>query len=101
MFFEHWGGEAVQRLAQMASPELEAAIRQIGVPAVVIARIPAIGVCEGATSRLPPTIVELALEASNRIEVPVGAWDVRTKQPLPPEWIEDIVPPSHPKVAAT
>jgi hypothetical protein len=47
VFFEHWGGEAVQRLAQMASPELEAAIRQIGDPAVVIAKIPAIGVCEG------------------------------------------------------
>lgn len=99
VFFQNWGGEAVQRLAEMASPELEAAIRQIGEPAVVIARIPAIGVCEGATSRLAPTMVELAMEASRRIDVPIGAWDVRAKQPFAAEWIEDIVSPNHPKVA--
>jgi hypothetical protein len=101
VFFEHWGGEAVQRLARMASPELEAAIKQIGAPAVVIANIPAIGVCEGSTSRMPPTMVELALQASGRINVSIGAWDVRTKQPFPPEWIENIVPPDHPSVTAS
>ncbi len=68
-------------------------------PAVVIARMPAIGVCEGATSRLPPTMVELALEASGEIEVPVGAWDVRAKQPFPSGWIEDVLSPDHPSVA--
>jgi len=99
VFFEHWGGEAVQRFTMMASPQLEAAIKQIGEPAVVIAKIPAIGVCERAISQLPQTMVELALASSGRIEVPVGAWDVRAKVPFLPEWIEDIVPPDDPTVA--
>ncbi len=93
VFFDHWGGEAVQRLAHMASPALEAAIQGIGNPAVVVAKIPALGFCKRSNWRLAPTMLELALEASGRVEVSVGAWDVCAELPIPPEWIEGVVPP--------
>lgn len=99
VFFEHWGGEAVQRLAAMACPELETAIQNIGKAAVVVVNIPALGCCKAADWRLPPTMLELALEASGQIDVAIGAWDVRTAQAIPADWIEDIVPPSDAKLA--
>jgi hypothetical protein len=32
VFFRLWGGEAIQRLAAMPSPELEAVIQSVGIP---------------------------------------------------------------------
>ncbi len=82
----------------MGSRELEAAIQKTGNPAVVIAAIRAPGFCTFSDWRLVPTMLELALKASGQIDVPVGAWDVRTTQPFPPGWIEGVLPPDHAKL---
>jgi hypothetical protein len=92
VFFEHWGGEAIQRLAAMASPRLEAGIQSLGAPAVVTASIPAFGYCCFTEWRLAPTMVDLMLERANHIEGPPGAWDVLVKQAIPAGWIESVLP---------
>ncbi len=106
VFFEHWGGEVIQRLASEASPELEQAIRSIGEPAVVMIRIPAIGFCQFSKKQLPLTMLKIALEQFSGIKEGGGrdvrciqAWDVCCPRAIPPEWIEDVVFPSDPKVA--
>jgi hypothetical protein len=93
VFFDHWGGEAIQRFAAMGSPKLEAAIRSIGNPAVVVAHIPAYGSCKLGATRLAPTMLELALETV------VPGWDVLVKEAVPPSWIEQVLPPTDPYVA--
>lgn len=45
VFFKHWGGEAMQRLAEMASPDLVKGIQSLGTAAVVTFDIPAFGCC--------------------------------------------------------
>lgn len=95
VFFENWGGEAVQRIAELASPELAAAIRTVGTPAVVVVCMPAFGFCKMADLRLAPTMIDLALERDGSIEVAVGSWDVRAEANVPPEWIEDVLPHDH------
>lgn len=92
VFFEHWGGEAMQRLAQMASPKLESAIQSLGTPAVVTASIPAFGCCIFSDSRLAPTMIALMLERAGMTERSWEAWDVIVKQPVPAEWIESVLP---------
>ena len=61
IFFEHWGGEAIQRLTQ-SKVQLTNAIRALGDPAVVVGNIPAFGACESSTARLAPTMLSLMLE---------------------------------------
>lgn len=92
VFFKHWGGEAIQRLAAMASPELEVGIQSLGAPAVVTASIPAFGCCSFSDSRLAPTMVGLMLERASQIEWSREAWDVLVKQAIPAEWIESVLP---------
>jgi hypothetical protein len=92
VFFDHWGGEAIQRLAAMASPRLEVGIQLLGAPAVVTASIPAFGCCSFAEWRLAPTMVELMLERASQIKGSPGAWDVLVKQAIPAEWIESVLP---------
>jgi hypothetical protein len=92
VFFKHWGGEAIQRLAAMVSPELEVGIQSLGAPAVVTASIPAFGCCNFGEWRLAPTMVALMLERARQIESSREAWDVLVKQAIPAEWIESVLP---------
>lgn len=92
VFFKHWGGEAIQRLSTMASPQLEAAIQSLGTPAVVTASIPAFGCCSFSDRRLAPTMIGLMLERAGHIERSWEAWDVLVKQTIPAEWIESVLP---------
>ncbi len=91
VFFKHWGGEAIQRLAAMASREFEARIQSLGAPAVVTVSIPAFGCCRNSDSRLAPTMVGLMLERAGLAEKEWGAWDVLVKQAIPAEWIESVL----------
>jgi hypothetical protein len=100
VFFNHWGGEAIQRLARMASPKLEAAIQSLGTPAVVTASIPAFGCCRHSDSRIALTMVGLMLERGGFIERSGEAWDVLIEQAIPAEWIENILPKDDPTLAA-
>ena len=95
VFFDHWGGEAIQRLAAMASQRLEIGIQSLGAPAVVTASIPAFGCCTFSDWRLAPTMVGLVLERAGMTERSWGAWDVLVKQAIPAEWIESVLPKDH------
>jgi hypothetical protein len=91
IFFAHYGGEAIQRLANEASPSLTAAIQAIGTPAIVTFNIPAFGHCTFGDLRLAPTMLDLALRHAGLIDEDhrVG-WDVLVKGAIPPAWIEDV-----------
>ena len=95
VFFDHWGGEAIQRLATMASRQLEIGIQSLGTPAVVTASIPAFGCCMFSEWRLVPTMVGLMLERTGMTEKSWEAWDVLVKRAIPAEWIESVLPKEH------
>ena len=99
VFFESWGGEAVERIATKASPALVRGIRSIGTPGVVVFRMPALGFCEFGDLQLAPTMIELALERDPTIDVIVGGWDVCCSSVIPAEWIEGVLPPNDPSLA--
>lgn len=98
VFFEHFGGEAIERMAGMAGETSLKFIQSLGMPAVVIANIPATGCCEFADGRFPQTLIELFLEAEGGIEPMDYGWDVMVKADIPPEWIEAVVPVDDPSV---
>jgi hypothetical protein len=98
VFFEHWGGEFVQRLVE-SSPTLLGGIRRLGSPFVVVIKAPILSWCGAARGRLAPTMIDLALRASGH-DASVGAWDVQGNSAVPPEWIEAVEPPGAPLVAA-
>lgn len=95
VFFNHWGGEAIQRLAHMASGNLEMAIRALGMPAVVTFAMPASGCCAFSDLRLGPTMVGLMLERAGLIERNLECWDVLVRRSIPPEWIRSVLPHDH------
>lgn len=97
IFFEHWGGEVIQRLASMHSEELEAAIKEYGSPYVVIANIPCFGWCEFADLRLAKTMIDVFIEHVDQ-EHTIGAWDVMIKRDIPNDCIEDILAPENTKL---
>jgi hypothetical protein len=99
VFFKHWGGEALQRLAHTVSADLEAKIRSLGTPAVVTFNIPAFGCCTRSDYRLAPTMLGLMLERAGLIERNYEAWDVLLKRPIPTEWIESVQPNDDPALA--
>jgi len=99
MFFNHWGGEAIQRLAYTASADLERQIRSLGTPAVVAFNIPAFGCCTRSDYRLAPTMLGLMFERAGLIERNYEAWDVLLKRPIPPECIESVLPNDDPTLA--
>jgi hypothetical protein len=98
VFFKHWGGEAIQRLAHTASADLEAKIRSLGAPAVVTFNIPAFGCCARSDYRLAPTMLGLMLERASLIERNYEIWDVLLKRPIPTEWIESVLPNDDPSL---
>lgn len=97
VFFEHFGGEAIQRLTQ-SKTTLAKAIRSIGDPAVVVGNIPAFGICLFGDYRVAPAMLSLMLEDAG-FNFCVESWDVLLKRDVPPEWIEAILPHDHPDVA--
>lgn len=99
VFFNHWGGEAIQRLAHMASANLETAIRRLGTPAVVTFAMPALGCCTFGDVRLAPTMVGLLLERAGLIERNLECWDVLLRRSVPPDWIQSVLPNNHPSLA--
>lgn len=99
VFFKHWGGEAIQRLAHMASASLETAIRGVGTPAVVTFAMPAFGCCTFGDLRLAPTMVGLLLEEAGLIEQNGECWDVLLTRSVPPDWIQSVLPSSDPGLA--
>jgi hypothetical protein len=92
VFFNHFGGEAIQRIAKMATPAMMLAIRKLGVPAVVVARIPAFGCCTFGDLQLAPAMLaRIQEERNNCPEIGLG-WDVLVKHAVPKEWIEVVLP---------
>lgn len=91
VFFDHWGGEFVERLLCYSDAGLCNTIQNIGTPSVVMARIPAFGCCQGSGDlRLIPTMLDLAIEAEGMARYPVSGWDVMLKQDVPPDWIVGV-----------
>lgn len=98
IFFEHFGGEAVQRLAGEEG-ELVEALQALGKPQVVVARIPATGWCRFADGRLPQSMIELFLERQGDWDPMDYGWDVMLERDIPADRIEAIVDPRDPAVA--
>lgn len=92
VFFNHWGGEAIQRIATMTKPSMTSAIRKIGMPFVVLARIPAFGCCKFGDSRLAPTMLGRIQERRALHQQTNLGWDVLIERAIPKEWIEDVLP---------
>ena len=99
IFFEHWGGEAIQRLTH-SKVQLTNAICTLGDPAVVVGNIPAFGACEFSAARLAPTMLSLMLEREG-CEFSVESWDVLLMRDVPPELIEAVLPRNDPSLAIT
>lgn len=98
IFFEHWGGEAIQRLTQ-SKATLTNTIRTLGSPAVVVGNIPAFGACLFSDLRLAPAMLSLMLEHAG-YDFCIESWDVLLKRDVPPEWIEAVLPHNDPRLAA-
>jgi hypothetical protein len=98
IFFEHWGGEAIQRLTQ-SKATLTKTIRTLGSPAVIVGNIPAFGACERSALRLAPAMLSLLLEHAGH-EFSIESWDVMLKRNVPADWIEAVLPHTHPSLAA-
>lgn len=98
VFLEHWGGEAIQRIASRISRPVEAMLRSHGTPAVVVASIPALGWCRRSVDRLPLAMITLYLAAQGH-DAAVEAWDVVLQRPVPPERIECVVAPGDSRVS--
>ena len=62
MFYESYGGEALERIAAYAGGKLEQRLKRLGTPAVVILRYPAYGWCKFSRGRLPQSMIELHLQ---------------------------------------
>ncbi|MGR3761737.1 hypothetical protein ACUXV3_16645 [Roseobacteraceae bacterium NS-SX3] len=70
VFYESCGGEALERIATNAGGKLEQKLKQLGKPAVVIIRYPALGWCAFTNDRLPRSMIELHLQHQGNWEAP-------------------------------
>lgn len=100
VFYEQWGGEAVERIAASGSTELLNALKRVGEPAVVVFRIPAFGACIFSDGRLAETMIEVVTKFERKSDDDVSAWDVVIKADVPPDWVEDVYPPTDPSLRA-
>lgn len=102
VFYETYGGEAIERITAHASDKLVGRLRQMGTPAVVIFRYPAYGEgwCASTAHRLPQTMIELFLQSEGNWEACDYGWDVMIKRDLPAANIVAVVKLDNPEVAA-
>ena len=99
VFFESFGGEALERIAGYARGKLERRLKQLGEPAVVIFRYPAYGWCKFTHARLPQSMIELHLHHESRWEAMDYGWDIMINQDVPAKNIVAVMPLDDLKVA--
>ncbi|MDX8437779.1 hypothetical protein RFN25_30720 [Mesorhizobium abyssinicae] len=99
VFFESFGGKAVERIADYAGGKLGATLKQVGHPAVVVARFPAYGWCRFTEHRLPQSMIELYLEDQGDWEPMDYSWDIMIQRDIPREAIEAVVRSDDPMVS--
>jgi len=102
VFYESYGGEAIERIAGYARGKLAKSLTLLGTPAVVVLRYPAYGDywCKFTTGRLPQTMIELYLKAEGDWEAMDYGWDVMIERDVPPDHIIAVVPLKDPSLAA-
>ncbi len=100
VFYESYGGEALQRIADLADGELKRALKRLGMPAVVIIRYPAHGWCARTQDRLPQSMMELYLQHEGNWQAMDCGWDSKITVDVPPENIVAVVHPDDPLVTA-
>lgn len=99
VFFESYGGEAIERIAGYAAGKLGDRLKKMGTPAVVVSRFPAFGWCSRTESRHPQGMIELYLEAEGNWDAMDYGWDVMIERHVPPENIVAVVSYDDPSVA--
>lgn len=101
VFYETYGGEAIERIAAYAGGKLLGRLQQMGTPAVVLFRYPAYGEgwCLFTAGRLPQTMIELSLQSQGNWEAMDYGWDVMIERDVPPANIVAVVNLDDPDVA--
>lgn len=99
IFFENLGGEAIERISLQGSATLQQTLSQLGIPAVVIFRIPSFRTCRRSESALPNCMLEIMLRRQGFLDRRPSYWDVLIEHDVPPDWIEAIVHRHDPSVA--
>ncbi|RWD28661.1 hypothetical protein [Mesorhizobium sp.] len=100
VFYESYGGEAIERIAGYARGKLEQRLKQLGTPAVVIIRYSAYGWCKFTHGRLPQSMIELHLQHEGDWEAMDYGWDIMINRDVPAENIVAVVPLDDPAVTA-
>lgn len=102
VFFEGYGGEAIERiagLAGMSGGTLMARLQTMGTPAVVVARIPVFGWCRRTEYRIAQSMIELYLEQEGDWEAMDHGWDIMIEQDVPADHIIAVVSHDDPSVS--
>ncbi|MBU8541986.1 hypothetical protein, partial [Falsiroseomonas tokyonensis] len=99
VFFENFGGEAIERICLQGSATLREALSHFGDPSVVVFRIPSFRTCKRSESALPNCMLDLMLQRQGLLDHRPGYWDVVIEHDVPPDWIEAVVPQHDPSVA--
>lgn len=100
VFYESYGGEALERIARYAGGKLEQRLKQLGTPAVAIIRYPTYGWCKFTRGRLPQSMIELHLQHEGDWEAMDYGWDIMINRHVPAENIVAVVLLDDPAVAA-
>lgn len=102
VFYESYGGEAIERIAGYARGKLESKLKTMGTPAVVTIRYPGYGPgwCKRTAGRLPQSMIELFLEAEGDWEAMDHGWDIMIERDVPPRHIVSVVGYRDPSVVA-
>lgn len=101
VFFEGYGGEAIERIAGLAGLSggtLMARLQTMGTPAVVVARIPVFGWCRSTAVRIAQSMIELYLEHQGDWEPMDYGWDIMIEQDVPAAHIVNVVANDDPAV---
>ena len=99
VFFETYGGEALNHIASCACGKLKNRLKRIGEPAVVIFRYPAYSWCKFTHVRLPQSMIELHLQNQKYCEAIDFGWDITISQDVPAQNIIAVVPLDDPEIA--
>lgn len=101
VFYESYGGEAMERIAGYAKGKLEGRLKTLGTPAVVVFRYPAYreGWCRFTAGRLSQSLIELFLQNEGDWEAMDYGWDIMIKRSVPADRILSVLPRDHADVA--